>query len=96
MAGFCGEAGFLDGPLGFNRINQPSNIGVDAQGVVYFFDEGNEYIRKLDLDNNVETLLNGACTECMLFANIDKRQNEKNREVNGFELRKMICYSNWI
>jgi hypothetical protein len=49
VAGFCGEAGFLDGPLGFNRLNQPSNIGVDAQGFVYFFDEGNEYMRKLDL-----------------------------------------------
>lgn len=26
----------------------------------------------------------------------DKRQNEKNRFVKGFELKKMICYSDWI
>lgn len=38
VAGFCGEAGFLDGPMGFNRLNKPSNIGVDPQGVMYFFD----------------------------------------------------------
>ncbi len=38
IAGNCGESGFLDGPLGFNRLNKPTSIGVDAKGVVYFFD----------------------------------------------------------
>jgi len=38
IAGICGESGFLDGPLGFNKLNSPSNIGVDAIGVIYFFD----------------------------------------------------------
>jgi hypothetical protein len=40
FAGFCGKSGFLDGPLGFNRLYKPSNIGIDASGVVFFFDEG--------------------------------------------------------
>ena len=30
------------------------------------------------------------------FIYIDKRVGEKNRVVKGFELKKMICYSNWI
>lgn len=51
VAGKCGESGFLDGPLGFNLLNKPSNIGVDALGVVYFFDEGNKYMRKIALTN---------------------------------------------
>lgn len=69
VAGICGESGFFDGPLGINRLNKPSNIGIDAQGIVYFFDEGNKYMRKINLENEVETLLNGACTECKFFFN---------------------------
>jgi len=34
-------SGFLDGPLGFNRLNKPSNLGIDGKGHIYFFDEGN-------------------------------------------------------
>ena len=49
VAGDCGSAGFLDGPLGYNRLNQPTNLGVSRKGVVYFFDSGNEYIRIVDV-----------------------------------------------
>ena len=28
VAGKCGSLGFLDGPLGYNRLNNPTNIGV--------------------------------------------------------------------
>lgn len=58
VAGFCGKSGFLDGPLGFNRLYYPSNIGIDGSGVIFFFDEGksrylifigNEYMRKVTL-----------------------------------------------
>ena len=41
VAGKCGTSGFLDGPLGYNRLNSPKNIGVSRKGVVYFFDSGN-------------------------------------------------------
>jgi hypothetical protein len=33
--------GFLDGPLGYNRLNSPKNIGVSREGVIFFFDSGN-------------------------------------------------------
>ena len=38
----------MDGPLGINRLNRPTNIGVSQKGIVYFYDEGNEYMRKID------------------------------------------------
>ena len=61
IAGICGISGFLDGPLGFNRLNQPSNLGIDAKGIIYFYDEGNRYMRRVSVDREVATLLNGAC-----------------------------------
>lgn len=47
IAGECGESGFTDGPTSFNRLNRPTNLGITRNGVLYFFDEGNEYIRKV-------------------------------------------------
>jgi hypothetical protein len=41
VAGKCGESGFVDGPVGYNRLNTPINIGVSRKGVIYFFDSGN-------------------------------------------------------
>jgi hypothetical protein len=84
VAGLCGTSGFLDGPLGFNLLHLPSNLGIDPKGVLYFFDEGNEYIREVGLDGNVGTLLNGACTECKYFTQVDIRSNDKNRRIKNF------------
>lgn len=67
MAGFCGTPGFLDGPLGYNKLSFPTNLGVSREGVVYFFDSGNEYIRMVALNGEVSTLLLGACKECTVF-----------------------------
>jgi hypothetical protein len=64
IAGDCGVAGFLDGPLGYNRLESPSNLGVTREGVVYFFDSGSEYIRVVDVNGSVSTLLLGACKKC--------------------------------
>ena len=41
LAGKCGVAGFLDGPVNYNRLNTPTNIGVSRKGMIYFFDSGN-------------------------------------------------------
>lgn len=57
----------MDGPLGYNRLNSPSNLGVSRQGVLYFFDSGNEYMRFVDLSGAVHTLLLGACKQCKAF-----------------------------
>jgi hypothetical protein len=63
VAGICGSQGFLDGPMGYNKLNFPRNLGVTRAGTVYFFDSGNEYIRIINSNGNVETLLLGACKE---------------------------------
>lgn len=41
VAGSCGVSGFLDGPLGYNRLNMPSHMGISREGVLFFFDSGN-------------------------------------------------------
>lgn len=41
VAGKCGKPGFLDGPIEYNRLSKPTNIGVSRKGVIYFFDSGN-------------------------------------------------------
>jgi hypothetical protein len=41
VAGSCGFAGFLDGPMGYNRLNAPRNLGISRNGTLYFFDSGN-------------------------------------------------------
>lgn len=41
VAGKCGSVGFQDGPLGYNLLNSPRNVGVSRKGVLYFFDSGN-------------------------------------------------------
>jgi len=64
VAGKCGEPGFRDGPINYNRLNSPTNIGVSRKGIIYFFDSGNEYIRIVDLGGNVQTLQLGACSSC--------------------------------
>jgi hypothetical protein len=65
VAGTCGVSGFLDGPIGYSRLNLPRNLGISREGILYFFDSGNEYIRIVTEDQNVETLLLGACSECI-------------------------------
>lgn len=61
VAGLCGSSGFLDGPMGYNRLDSPRNLGISRAGTLYFFDSGNEYMRILTRDGNVKTLLLGAC-----------------------------------
>lgn len=62
IAGECGSSGFIDGPLGYNRLSYPRNLGVSREGTLFFFDSGNEYIRMVS-KGVVYTLLLGACRE---------------------------------
>lgn len=38
VAGNCGEKGFMDGPIGFNKLNRPTSLGITRSGVLYFYD----------------------------------------------------------
>ncbi len=62
IAGECGSSGFIDGPLGYNRLSYPRNLGVSRAGTLFFFDSGSEYIRMVS-KGVVYTLLLGACQE---------------------------------
>ena len=53
----CGTAGFKDGPLGTNLLNRPELVGVDAEGMVFVYDAGNSYIRMIDKDGYMHTLI---------------------------------------
>jgi len=48
VAGVCTKAGFVDGPLGTNRLSLPSMIAVDESENVYFYDSGSSYMRYLN------------------------------------------------
>ena len=62
-AGVCTHKGFKDGPLGINRFNEPDGIGVDEDGNLIVFDSKNNYLRLIDTNGFVSTLINGACYE---------------------------------
>lgn len=47
IAGICGLGGFKDGPIGKNKLNNPTTIGADNLGNIWIYDKGNRYIRKL-------------------------------------------------
>lgn len=61
IAGICGTSGFLDGPLGDNLLNSPELVSVDGQGYIFIFDDGNNYVRMIDLSGTLYTLYQGAC-----------------------------------
>jgi RHS repeat-associated protein len=51
-----GTAGFADGPGGSAKFNGPRAVAVDASGVVYVADTGNNRIRRIASDGSVTTL----------------------------------------
>ena len=49
FAGICGQPGFLDGPQGQNLLRNPEMVGVDAEGYLFIYDQGNYgYIRMVE------------------------------------------------
>lgn len=51
-----GEQGYQDGPAASARFSFPAGIAVDAEGVVYVADAGNERIRAIAPDGTVSTV----------------------------------------
>ena len=87
VAGICGQPGNEDGVLTANRLNRPEVVGVDAQGYVFVWDEGNKAVRMLDLDGILHTMVDGAC----------RRDLNMPRPDIPFEMdiRGMVCYRTW-
>lgn len=55
-----GTAGYVDGPGPQAQFNQPIDVAVDANGVLYVADNVNHKIRKITPDGTVSTLAGGA------------------------------------
>lgn len=55
-----GTAGFVDGPGAQAKFNQPIDVAVDGNGVLYVADNNNHKIRKITPDGVVSTLAGGA------------------------------------
>lgn len=89
-AGVCGTPGFLDGLYGSNKLYLPTLVGVDAEGYLFIFDSGNNYIRMVDPETQyMHTLIQGACKE-------DKNTVPSLKVPFQLKLRAMICYRTWI
>ena len=57
-----GQSGFLDGPALSAKMQNPACIYVDAPGNLYFTDNGNNRIRKIDLTGNISTIAGDGTT----------------------------------
>ncbi|WP_413626463.1 gluconolaconase [Luteibacter sp. Lutesp34] len=52
-------SGFVDGPAGTARFDTPSGLAIDAAGVLYVADTGNDAIRRVDTQGTVTTIAGG-------------------------------------
>lgn len=52
VAGFSGDGG----PASAAKLNNPSDLAIDAAGNIYVCDELNERIRKIDVSGNISTI----------------------------------------
>jgi len=69
-------------------LTRPELVGVDAEGYIFIYDAGNNYIRMIDLDGYMHTLINGACKE--------DPNTIPPKIPFQLKLRAMICYRTWI
>lgn len=88
FAGQCTQKGFKDGPLGINRLNYPENIGIDNEGNIYINDTGNKYMRIVDTNGYMKTLINGACFE---YENVFNPNN-----FFKYSTKYILCFKSWI
>lgn len=42
-------------------MSYPERLGLDESGIIFFYDEGNNYIRMIDVDGYIHTLIKGSC-----------------------------------
>jgi hypothetical protein len=78
-AGICGKSGFKDGPIGTNLFNKPTQLGVDDDGYLYVYDSGNRYVRVIKPNQEVYTLINGACFEYTMLPSHINAYEYKNK-----------------
>mmetsp|Transcript_6149 Transcript_6149/g.9392 ORF Transcript_6149/g.9392 Transcript_6149/m.9392 type:complete len:509 (+) Transcript_6149:1170-2696(+) len=57
LAGIHGEEGYVDGAWDQAKFFHPCGIAVSQKGIVYIADTGNNRIRKIDLDQQVNSLV---------------------------------------
>jgi len=86
-AGMCTQNGFMDGPLGVNQFDGAESMGIDALGNIFVVDANNNYIRMIDTQGAVHTMLNGACRAAY---------NIQPEIMNGLNVTSVSCYRNWI
>eukprot|EP00347_Sterkiella_histriomuscorum_P014857 403359260 len=87
-AGICGKPGFKDGVFGSNLLYHPELVGVDADGILFIFDAGNKYIRMVETNQYMHTMIQGACKEDL--------NTIPPKIPFQLKLRPMICYKTWI
>ena len=63
-------------------------VGVDPEGYVFIYDAGNRYIRIVDLNGEMFTLIDGACMQDLTVL--------KPQIPFQLELIPMLCYKAWI
>lgn len=68
-------------------FNSPTQMGIDSIGNLFVYDSGNKYMRLIQPDGIVYTLLNGACRQDIRFSPIFYQT---------LQIRKLICLKNWI
>eukprot|EP01022_Parablepharisma_sp_SALTPOND_P028866 TRINITY_DN71933_c0_g1_i1.p1 TRINITY_DN71933_c0_g1~~TRINITY_DN71933_c0_g1_i1.p1 ORF type:complete len:264 (-),score=20.52 TRINITY_DN71933_c0_g1_i1:109-900(-) len=85
IGGICEIEGFMDGPLGVNKLSAPDMVGVDDEGNIFVMDSGNKYIRMIDTKGYMRTLINGAC-----FSTGRKKSTQ------NVKIPETLCYKEWI
>ena len=59
VAGSAGNVGYANGTNGAARFSNPQGVTVDASGIIYVADTGNQVIRKVTASGMVSTVTNG-------------------------------------
>lgn len=86
-AGRCTVKGFKDGPKDYALFNMPTGLGIDAFGNLFVYDSGNGYMRMVDTDGFVHTLIQGACFEYFMQSPIINNF--------GYDTILFLCFREW-
>jgi len=72
-------------------LNEPELVAADANGTVYIYDSGNNYIRIVDpVTKILRTMIHGSC-------HLDYMSGQpKIRVPFQLKLKPMVCFKKWI